>query len=304
MPRILGIDTSNYTTSAAVVEDDRIIYDERKLLEVKEGERGLRQSEALFQHVKNLPSLLDCEFVKNLSGVCVSSKPRPDIKSYMPVFKAGQSIAEAVAYTNNIPLIYTTHQEGHIEAACRSIDFIFDEFIAFHMSGGTSELLHVKKEKGYSIEIIGGTLDISLGQFVDRIGAALGMAFPSGKYVDSMALSCGKTDLKIPSRVNGLYFNLSGQETLGIKYIENGYNQEEICCAAMSCAAKTIQKVLQNVCKEYKLPILLIGGVASSSFIKKYLNAKLDKAVYFSDSKYASDNAAGVAFIGYRNIVG
>ncbi|SKA81991.1 N6-L-threonylcarbamoyladenine synthase [Caloramator quimbayensis] len=304
MHRVLGIDTSNYTTSVAIVDNGSIVYDNRKLLKVKEGEKGLRQSEALFQHVNNLPSLLNDKTVKSLDAVCVSIKPRPKEESYMPVFKAGQSIAEAVAYTNNIKIFYTTHQEGHIEAACRSIDFEYKEFIAFHLSGGTSEVLYVKRDKNYIIEKIGGTKDISFGQLVDRIGVALGYEFPSGSYVDLKALRCVNSELRIPSRVDGLEFNLSGQETLGLKYIDKGYNHEEICYAVMLCAAKTIEKVIINSLKTYKLPVLIMGGVASSSFLKNYITKKFFNSVFFSNPKYASDNATGVAFIGYMNLGG
>ncbi|MCX7885207.1 MAG: O-sialoglycoprotein endopeptidase [Caloramator sp.] len=302
--KVLGIDTSNYTTSIAVVEEGKIIYDVRKLLKVKKGEKGLRQSEALFQHVNNLPLMLNDDAVKGIDAVCVSVKPRPKEDSYMPVFKAGESIGQAIAYTNNINIFYTTHQEGHIEAACRCINFNFKEFIAFHLSGGTSEILYVKRDKNYFIEKIGGTKDISLGQFIDRIGVALGYEFPSGKFVDDAALSISDSQLRIPSRVDELKFNLSGQETLGLKYIDKGYNHEEISYSVMLCASKTIEKLLINTLKEYKLPVLIMGGVASSSFLKNYILKRFSKDIYFSNSKYASDNATGVAYIGYMNLRG
>ncbi|QCX32696.1 O-sialoglycoprotein endopeptidase [Caloramator sp. E03] len=301
MCRVLGIDTSNYTTSVAVVDNGKIVYDTRKLLKIKTGEKGLRQSEALFQHVNNLPLILNDKSVSNLDAVCVSIKPRPIEESYMPVFKAGQSIAEAIAYTNNINIYYTTHQEGHIEAACRSIDFEYKEFVALHLSGGTSEVLHIKRDKGYFIKKIGGTKDISLGQFIDRIGVALGFEFPAGKYVDSLAMSKDDAGLRIPSRVDGLEFNLSGQETLGLKYINMGYNPYEICYAAMLCISKTIEKTINNILKTYNLPVLIMGGVASSEFLRNYISKRFYNLVFFGDPKYASDNAVGIAYIGYMN---
>jgi N6-L-threonylcarbamoyladenine synthase len=272
MPRILGIDTSNYTTSVAVVEDNKLIYDERILLNVKKGERGLRQSEALFQHVKNLPVVLNTPLIGNVDGVCVSVKPRPVDGSYMPVFMAGESIAEAIAYTNCIPLIRTSHQEGHIEAAVQSIDFKSSDFIAIHISGGTTEVLMVKKEDDYKIDIIGGTKDISIGQFIDRVGVAMGLDFPAGRFMDELAVSSAGSELRIPSRVDGLYFNLSGQETQGLRYISNGNNQKEIAYAVMLCTAKTLDKLFSNIFKEFNQPILLIGGVASSAFLKSYFH--------------------------------
>lgn len=302
MTRILGIDTSNYTTSVAVVEDGRLVYDSREILKVKIGERGLRQSEALFQHVNNLPLLLNSEFVRGVRGVCTSIKPRPVEGSYMPVFKAGESTGASISSALGVPLFSTTHQEGHIEAAIRSIGFEESSFYALHMSGGTTELLKVEKNEvsdEYQIDIVGGTKDISIGQFVDRIGVAMGLSFPAGKYVDKMSLIGENRTLRIPSKVDGLYFNLSGQETLGVKYIENGYNQEEISFSVMLCIAKTLEKVFNNLLKDTDLPVILIGGVASSEFLRKYFKGKYSR-IFFSEGKYASDNAVGTAYIGYE----
>lgn len=299
MSKILGIDTSNYTTSVAVVDGDELIFDKRVLLDVKMGERGLRQSEALFQHIKTLPALLNNPSVSGIEGICVSTRPRPYANSYMPVFKAGESIAEAIGYTMGVPIFRTSHQEGHIEAAVKSIGFTENEFIAIHISGGTTEVLHVKRIGEYKIEIIGGTKDISIGQFIDRIGVKLGFSFPSGKFMDKLAMECRGTDLRIPSKVTGMYFNLSGQETQGLRYLQYGNNHEEIAYAVMLCISKTLEKLINNINKAYDLPVIIMGGVASSNFIGYYFKNKFDN-IFFSEGRYASDNAVGIAFIGTR----
>lgn len=300
MSKILGIDTSNYTTSIAVVDGDELVLDKRELLNVKTGERGLRQSEALFQHIKMLPLLLKDSCVSGIDGICVSTKPRPVENSYMPVFKAGESIAEAIAYTSSIPIFRTSHQEGHIEAAVKSIDFTENEFIAIHISGGTTEVLHVRRNREYNIEIVGGTKDISMGQFIDRIGVKLGLGFPAGKHVDKLAIECNGTDLRIPSRVDGMFFNLSGQETQGLRHIECGNTHEEVAYAVMLCISKTLEKLINNIFKIWKLPVVIMGGVASSEFLKKYIKNKYCNNIFFSDGRYASDNAVGIAYIGTR----
>lgn len=301
MTKILGIDTSNYTTSAAIVEDGTVVYDERCLLNVKLGEKGLRQSEALFQHIDNLPLLLNTPLLKGINAVCVSEKPRPVEGSYMPVFKAGISIGMSISSALGVPFYKTTHQEGHIEAAVHSIGFKSDSFVAIHMSGGTTEVLKVNSnDKGYDIDILGGTKDISFGQFIDRIGVALGLPFPSGKYMDEYALEIKESNLRIPSHVEGMYFNLSGQETMGLKYVKYGYNVKEIAFASMLCAAKTLEKVIRNLQKEIRLPVLLMGGVASSKFLKAYFKSKCYNYIHFSHERYASDNAVGDAYIGSK----
>lgn len=300
MARILGIDTSNYTTSVAIAEDNNIIYDKRLMLDVKLGERGLRQSEALFQHINNLPGLLKTNNIKNINAVCVSERPRPIEDSYMPVFKAGIGIAEAISYALDVPLYRTSHQEGHIEAACYSIGFDYNSFIAVHMSGGTTEIVRAEKKDGYSLNIIGGTKDISFGQFIDRLGVKMGFPFPSGKYIDELAMDNVNSSLRIPSRVEEGYFNLSGQETHGLRYIKYGYNQGDISFAVMQCIAKTLEKALKNVFKKYQLPVILVGGVAASRFLRGYFKRGAYENIFFSDAVYSSDNAVGTALIGSK----
>lgn len=341
MVKVLGIDTSNYTTSVAVVEENECIYDARRILNVETGERGLRQSEALFQHIKNLPELLQSPYVNNLDAVCVSTRPRPVEGSYMPVFKAGESIAESIANVAGVQLIRTTHQEGHIEAAFNSSIMVKTEenFVCIHLSGGTTEILKVQRQRqqdqqqkmhiqsqvqtqtktqvqgqlyshikgkqnsDYTIEIIGKTRDISAGQLIDRIGVALGYGFPCGRIMDELAMNCVGSKLRIPSKVDALDMNFSGQETLCLKYIKEGYNQEEVAYSLMLCIAKTLEKSICNINLKYNKPVLLTGGVASSNFIKRYLNSKFSKNLYFSKKELSADNAVGVAFIGYKHIM-
>lgn len=303
MVRVLGIDTSNYTTSIAVVSENGIELDSRKILNVKMGERGLRQSEALFQHVMNLPTLFEDLSCSNLDAVCVSIAPRPVEGSYMPVFRAGESFGRVISVTNSIPLFFTTHQEGHIEAAIRTANLNLKRFIALHISGGTSEVLMVDRLIDYTIKKIGGTRDISIGQFLDRIGVALGFDFPAGKYLDQLAMGVRNSPLRIPSKVDGFDFNFSGQETLALKYIAEAKSKEEIAHAAMVCVAKTLEKLINNLIIEYKLPILLLGGVASSEFLRRRLEKIFGKNIYFSNKRFASDNAVGVAYIGLNKIL-
>ena len=242
---VLGIDTSNYKTSAAVVASDgSILADSRKLLNVKKGERGLRQSEALFQHVENLPEVLDAVYAAlegaaangskpEIAAVAVSSKPRPVDGSYMPCFNAGLTVAKSVAGALGVPCFETSHQEGHIAAIAGSFSDAIGakdaalpkEFLSLHLSGGTCELLSVKDRLSdtgaYDIEIVGGSKDISFGQVIDRVGVTLGMEFPAGAYMDEIAMK--EAAVRGPHlryepcltgvRVSDAYFNLSGLET-------------------------------------------------------------------------------------------
>ena len=248
---ILGIDTSNYKTSVAVLDQDDIICDIRRFLDVKQGERGLRQSDALFQHVKNLPELFDeavheaAEAALELGGlpplsesicaIAYSSKPRPVEGSYMPCFLAGESFARSMAAILNVPVIGFSHQEGHIQAIKSYTEMSsMDEFLACHFSGGTCEVLRIKNRdydpsnliagRGfqwihgegvfYDVEVIGGSKDISFGQVLDRAGVAMGFSFPAGQKMDEIALKTRRsTNMLTPIKVINGEINLSGIDT-------------------------------------------------------------------------------------------
>ena len=232
---VLGIDTSNYKTSIALVYGDEIIADLRRFLKVREGDRGLRQSEALFQHVQNLPALFEelrASYSGKIDAVAYSTRPRPVDGSYMPCFTAGASQAIALASALDVPAVGFSHQEGHIEAAAYSCGKRPDEdFIGCHFSGGTCEVLRITVNKQvpyraaafeecngerafYDMEIIGGTKDISYGQVLDRAGVQMGLTFPCGQTLDDMALSGSETANKLTGiRVSDGYLNLSGFDT-------------------------------------------------------------------------------------------
>ena len=244
---ILGIDTSNYKTSLAVLSQDHIVCDIRRFLDVKQGERGLRQSDALFQHVKNLPELFEeasAEFSREgdlrdlreeICGIAFSSKPRPQEGSYMPCFLAGESFARSLAAVLDVPVIGFSHQEGHIQAIKSYTEMAsMDEFLACHFSGGTCEVLRIRGRdydpynliRGdrfqwihgegafYDVQIIGGSKDISFGQVLDRAGVAMGFSFPAGAKMDEIALKTKKsTNMLTPIKVEGGQINLSGIDT-------------------------------------------------------------------------------------------
>lgn len=307
---VLGIDTSNYTTSVAVTDaDGAICADCRRLLAVKKGERGLRQSEALFQHIGNLPELIGEAFQgteREIRAVAVSTRPRPIAGSYMPVFKAGASVARSIAATLRVPVYEFSHQEGHIESVKTSSGFQADGgFLAYHLSGGTCELLDVHEQGcGFRIETIGGSLDLSYGQILDRIGVALGMAFPAGAALDALAASTDApsgTRLK-PIAHKGTYVNLSGIETQCQRALMPGNDNAALIKELFERIAVSLEMtVLAAGAQTGYREILFVGGVSGSTYIKNKLQESLRKKgmqPVFTDARLAQDNAVGIAFLG------
>ncbi|MGI6685072.1 MAG: O-sialoglycoprotein endopeptidase [Bacillota bacterium] len=308
---IIGIDTSCYTTSLALVDaGGNLIEDARKVLAVKLGKRGLQQSEAVFQHVQNLPLLFeDLGRKVNLGGikaVCVSTKPRPVEKSYMPVFTVSQGFGQVLALGKQIPFFMTSHQEGHLMAGIWSAGGPKgEEFLAVHLSGGTSEVLKVLRHKtGFFIEILGATGDLHAGQFVDRIGVELGMPFPAGAHLEKLAATHQGEIPYLRNGVNGYNFSFSGPETGARKLLADGLSPAAVARAVEHCVATTLEKVLRRAVGDTGLKeILIVGGVAANSYLRKRLIYRLEHPavgarLYFADPAYSTDNAVGIAQIG------
>ncbi|MEA4870325.1 MAG: O-sialoglycoprotein endopeptidase [Christensenella sp.] len=302
----IGVDTSNYTTSISCVSTEGIVFERRTVLSVPLGERGLRQSDAVFQHVRNLPPLMSALLEQidrsEVSAVGVSAKPARSEESYMPVFLAGKLAATAIASSLNVPLYETTHQAGHVRAAMLGQERAIDEspFLAMHLSGGTTDLLSVKQEDGLlgDIERIGGCGDLHAGQFVDRVGVALGLPFPSGIHLEALARRAIKREIKLPSSVHGLNCSFSGQESHCQRLVASGTEKEEIAFAVYDCMARTFAKMLTNAfertgCKM----VLLSGGVSGSTLLKELLQKRMDAKLLFAGSGLSADNAVGVALL-------
>ena len=306
---VLGIDTSNYTTSLAAVDfDGNVILNLKKLLPVAKGERGLRQSDAVFLHTKAIPELIELakRFFESsgedvrFEAVGYSFAPRDVDGSYMPCFLVGESVAKSVALGAGVPVYSFSHQAGHVMAALYSsetMSILNRGFAAFHVSGGTTELLLVEPDddKILSVEKIGGTLDISAGQLVDRIGVMLGFDFPAGKYVDEAALSFTGELKGVQVRVTDLYSNFSGAENQAVK-MQTEYNDSSRTAAfVLEFISQTLLKMSYQL-REKKpgIPIVYSGGVMSSQYIKRQLSPVNG---YYASPEFSSDNATGCALL-------
>nr|MBE6545337.1 peptidase M22 [Oscillospiraceae bacterium] len=300
---ILGIDTSNYTTSVAIITvDGSLVANLKRPLAVKPGERGLRQSDALFAHTVNLPELMGevRRFLKDyhVCAVGVSVTPRNQVGSYMPCFLAGISAAESISAAMCIPIYKFSHQCGHIMAAIYSSgvnEFLEQEFAAFHISGGTTELVRVTPaEIGFSAELLGGSADLNAGQVIDRIGVYLGMQFPAGPAMEREAL---KNTKKIPKKrisQNGMQINLSGLENMAIKLFSDTGDKALVAAFVFDYIGRSVSAMIDAYQQIYgKTKFVCAGGVMCNGIIKGMLSEKYD--VCFAEPSMSSDNAVGIA---------
>lgn len=333
---VLAFDTSNYTTSIAVMDLAGNLLDHRRqLLSVEDGKRGLRQSDALFQHIQRLPVLME-ELAPTLNqvalkGIGYSDRPRRVEGSYMPVFIAGETLARSLSVSHGIPCFAFSHQEGHIAAGLWSLELQTNHpFYAFHLSGGTTELLKVTfredpGEVGFDENIVGAACDISLGQLIDRTGVAMGLAFPAGPALEELALTAeqsGEVPFFIPFSIRKnqsppksikteghqpfLDLSLSGPETY-LQRLLASETPERIALSLFHFTGKVLARLLMKAQAETPLPMVLnVGGVASNTIVRRVMEKEMGKALRkqkrlapitlrYALPTYCSDNAVGTA---------
>ena len=304
---IMGIDTSNYTTSVALVTaDGELLANIKYPLPVKSGECGLRQSDAVFAHVKNMPLAMR-EAKKIINGeivaVGVSERPRNISGSYMPCFLSGVSVAEGISAATGAKLYKFSHQCGHIMAALYSSgreDLLEERFCAFHVSGGTTEMLNVTAAgSGFAAELIGGTADLNAGQVIDRIGVHMGLDFPAGKEMEKLAKAfVGKPLRKKPS-VSGLNINLSGLENMAVDLYKKTEDKSAVAAFVFDYISRALETLIINYEKDNgKTAFVFAGGVMSNSIIKENLKKVCDAS--FAEPEFSADNAVGIAVLAAR----
>lgn len=302
MPLYLGIDTSNYTTSVAVYNSDTAsIIQEKMLLPVKDGELGLRQSDAVFHHTQQLPVVISRIF-SDISGeiaaIGVSARPRNTVGSYMPCFTCGEGFADSLSAIIKKPVYKTSHQVGHVLAALYSsnkTELIKQSFIAFHVSGGTTDCLLIEPDKDEIIKVteLGSSLDLKAGQAVDRVGVMLGLKFPCGKEFERLAEKSTES-YSIKPVIKGKSCCLSGIENQCKKMLDSKIKPCDIAKFCIVSVYEAIRAMTVAVLSEYKdLPVVYAGGVMSNSFIRENICTEFN--AFFAEPEFSCDNAAGTA---------
>lgn len=299
----LGLDTSNYRTSCALY--DSVSGESkscRRLLPVKQGERGLRQSDAVFHHTRQLPELMEelLEGGQTLSGCAYSYAPRDVEGSYMPCFLVGEGVCRAVAAMGRVPIFRTSHQVGHVLAAlysCNKLELLDREepFLAFHVSGGTTDLLLCRgnEEKVISLNEIGSSLDLKAGQCIDRLGVRLGLGFPSGEELEGL-VEKSRAVYKIKPSLKGLDCSLSGVENKCVSMLERGESPEDTAKFCIDYIYETIAAMTAAGLEKYgQMPVIYAGGVMANRSMAERLSGRFE--AYFARPELSGDNAVGVA---------
>lgn len=310
MSLYLGIDTSNYTTSAALYDSDSgRVTQQKMLLPVKAGEKGIRQSDAVFHHTQQLPQMIaalrqEYGALEGLAAVGASVRPRSVDGSYMPCFTVGSGTARILADVMGVPFAAFSHQEGHIAAALYSagrLDLMNGQFIAFHVSGGTTEAVLVRGDGlHFQTEMIAQSLDLKAGQAIDRTAVMLGLPFPGGKYLEELALTCTE-DIKYRPVMKGCDCSLSGIENQCQKMFAQGQPKENIAKYCLTAVMNAIIAMTDALTVKYgDLPLVYAGGVMSNGLMRRAITARYPNA-HFAAPDFSCDNAAGIAVLTARS---
>ena len=303
---VIGIDTSNYTTSIAYF-DGQTGVNESRLLPVRMGELGLRQSDAVFAHIKSLPELSGRLFsnveTAGIQAIGVSTRPRAVEGSYMPCFMVGYSHAKLLSDTLGVPLVEVSHQQGHVAASlwcAGKLELMDQPHLAWHLSGGTTELLLVEPEgKNVKCTRIGGTTDISAGQLIDRTGQLLELPFPSGRHLDALSKEATLNEV-FKVKCSDMHFSLSGVQNKVQQFYDRVKDPAETAGYALRCVSHAVLQASAQAAKAYPgLRIVFSGGVASNSMLRQIV-APMEPV--FSLPQFSTDNAMGVAVLAHRSL--
>ncbi len=310
----IGFDTSNYTTSAAICDaDGKIVANLKKPLPVKAGECGLRQSDAVFAHIKNLPDL--CDGLRDelmgydVAAVGVSSRPRSVEGSYMPCFLAGVSAAHSFAAACGVKVDEFSHQDGHVMAALYSSGAIGrllgKRFLALHVSGGTTEMLLAEPscDALFRLTLIGETEDLNAGQIIDRVGVMMGLSFPCGAELEKLAAAYeGKpirSRVSVKQKNEKIVCNLSGVENISKKIYDETADKGAVASFAFCHIERTLTEMVAGAEEKYgRLPVVFSGGVMSNRLMREGLSSRFE--AYFAEPAFSADNAAGIALLCYH----
>lgn len=309
----VGLDTSNYTTSAALCDEDgNVIVNTKLPLPVAEGERGLRQSDAVFFHVRALPQAAETlrlameqggVFPAQIAAIGVSRAPRDADGSYMPCFLAGVAAAETAGALMHIPVMKFSHQAGHVMAALHSAgaEYLCDQaFAAFHVSGGTTDVLSVSphEEFGFAIERLGGSLDINAGQAIDRAGVYMGLHFPCGAEMERLANTYTGKLPPLKTSVQGIACNLSGVENRAAKLYDETKDPALVSAFVLEFVGRTLAGLRDGLRAQCgAIPVIYAGGVMSC---KRLQDRLAEENAFFAKPQFSSDNAAGIALLARR----
>ena len=317
---ILAIETSCDDTSCAVLNGDRLISQITATQKIHEQYGGVVPELASRDHQKNILPVVDLALKKagillsDLSAIAITRGP-----GLMGSLLVGLSFAKSLSIALQIPLIEVNHMQAHVLA-----HFIKDNdnkpfppfpFICLTLSGGHTQLIKVNSY--FDFDLIGETIDDAIGEAFDKAAKILGLSYPGGPIIDTLAKKGNKTRFKFSnSKISGYNYSFSGIKTSFLYFIQNEskknsmfikQNIEDICASYQSHLITTVLLNAKRLLLETGIKHFAIaGGVSSNSELRQQvglLNDELDIKTYILNNEYCTDNAAMIGITSYYKYI-
>ncbi len=220
----------------------------------------------------------------------------------------GAGVAHGLAYAWNCPAIGVHHIEAHLMAVMLENNKPRYPFIALIISGGHTFLLKVHSFGNYCL--LGETLDDAVGEAFDKTATLLGLSYPGGPALAQLAERGNRARFTFPRpMVNrpGLDFSFSGLKTFALNCVKqhnlDDQTRADIACAFEDAVVDTLLIKSRRALEQMKVNRLVVaGGVSANKKLRQYLARKLDAEVFFPRMEFCTDNAAMVAYTGYRRL--
>ncbi|WP_287951041.1 bifunctional N(6)-L-threonylcarbamoyladenine synthase/serine/threonine protein kinase [Acidiplasma sp.] len=298
---VLGIEGTAHTISAGIVDDSRILANASSTYIPDHG--GIHPREAAIHHADKIMDVMHKAFEEAKIGPdkvdLVSFSQGPGLG---PCLRIAAVAARSFSLKYNIPILGVNHPLGHVEIG-RKLSGAIDP-IMLYISGGNTQI--IAHEAG-RYRVLGETMDIGLGNLLDKFARDSGIPFPGGPVIERLALK-GRKLLDLPYSVKGMDTSFSGIYTASKRYLETGERLEDICFSIQETSFAMVIEVLERALYyTSKNEILLAGGVARNDRLRSMILEMAESSgykAYLTDKKYCMDNGAMIAQAGllmYKN---
>ncbi len=311
---MLAIESSCDETALAVLKDGKTLLSDliSSQIDLHKKYGGVVPELACRRHIEVIGPLLKETLEKSgvpleaIDAIAVTAGP-----GLVGALLVGVSFAKSLSYALGIPLLAVHHLAGHINAAFIEHADIPFPAVALVVSGGHTNLYAMARRGDY--RLVGKTIDDAAGEAFDKGARMLGFGYPGGQVIDRLALKGNIDRFNFPRPYRSKLhcdFSFSGLKTslrqkllnLDPTCLKSAQFQADIAAAYQSAIVESlVEKTFQALAKEKAVAIILSGGVAANSLLRKRMKEEGDKRgfpVYIPSPQYCTDNAAMIAMAG------
>ncbi len=291
---VLGIEGTAHTVGVGIVTEDKVLANVSHMYRPLEG--GIHPREAANHHVQYLPPLLKEAFEKagvkpgELDGISFSQGP-----GLGPCLRTVATAARVLSLKLNIPLVGVNHCIAHLEIGRFSTGA--EDPVMLYVSGGNTQIISYAAGK---YRVFGETLDIGIGNMLDKLAREMGIPFPGGPRIEKLALR-GEKYIPLPYSVKGMDMAFSGILTAAINKLGEE-RKEDIAYSVQETVFAMLTEVTERALTHLrKDEILLAGGVARNKRLQEMLQTMADErgaALYIPPGDLCVDNGAMIAYLG------